>query len=319
MSHRLLSALALVTCACAPRSPAGSPDAEPKSYVDGYDGVRLRYVLDGTTGDTIIVLHGGPGLTLETLRPDLAPLARRHHLLHFDQRGSGYSELPDSAGLTAEAMVEDIEAVRRHFGLERVTLLGHSWGGGLALLYAMRYPARVDRLVLVGSLPLRGAPWIERYVAIQKARRGAGDDARMAALDSVILAAPDPHPACREQMRLFLRGVAATPAQAGRITGDGCAATSENLREHGRMNGLVWQSFADTTGNWDWRGLTAELTMPALVVHGADDPLLLDSAKELAAGLANARLVVIPGAGHYPHAEQPKAFFPPVEAFLDAE
>ena len=316
---RLHACLALVALACS-HGPVAAPVTPDRiATVAAADGLRLHYVVDGTIGDTIVVLHGGPGLTLETLRPDLTPLAHRHHVLYFDQRGSGYSDLPDSTGLTAQAMVEDLEAIRRAFQLERITLLGHSWGGGLALLYAMRYPARVSRLVLVGSLPLRGTPWGERYVAIQKARRGAEDDARMTALDSVIRAAPDPHLACREQMRLFLRGVAATPAHADRITGDGCAATSENLRAQGRVNALVWQSIADSTGSWDWRGMTAELSMPTLVVHGADDPLLLDSARELTAGLPNARLVVVPGAGHYPHAEQPEAFFPPVEEFLDAE
>jgi proline iminopeptidase len=276
--------------------------------------------LEGTTGDTIVVLHGGPGLNLETVRPDLAPLARRHHVLYFDQRGSGHSELPDSLQLTADAMVEDLEALRRTFRLERMTVLGHSWGGGLALLYAMRYPSRVSRLVLVGSLPLRGLPWGEQYFATQASRRTEAEQARMASLDSVIPSASDPLPPCREQMRLFLRGVTATPTMADRIRGDGCAATPENIRAHNQVNRLVFQSI--TTGlseTWDWRGQAASLTMPALVVHGREDPLPLASAEELAAALPNSRLVVIENAGHYPHAEQPEGFFPAVEKFLGGE
>jgi pimeloyl-ACP methyl ester carboxylesterase len=121
-------------------------------------------------------------------------------------------------------------------------------------------------------------------------------------------------------MRLFLRGVAATPESAQRIRGDGCAGTLENLRAHELVNRLVFQSIAtDSGGSWDWRGRTAAIAMPALVVHGADDPLPLGSAEELAAALPGSRLVVIPGAGHYPHAEQPAAFFPPIESFLDGE
>ena len=323
MNPRPLAGVALVSLAygCASTgSPTSRLSDTAGGYVPGAGGVKLHYVLDGTAGDTVVVLHGGPGLNLETVRPDLAPLARRHHLLYFDQRGSGRSEMPDSLQLTADAMVEDLEALRRTFRLEPMTLLGHSWGGRLALLYAMRYPSRVRRMVLVGSLPLRGLPWGDEYFATQRARRGDAEEARRAALDSVIPSAADPYPACREQMRLFLRGVAATPEIAQRIRGDGCAGTPENLRAHAMVNRLVFQSIStDSGGSWDWRGRTAAIAMPALVVHGADDPLPLSSAEKLAAALPGSRLVVIPGAGHYPHAEQPEAFFPPVERFLDGE
>jgi len=321
--QRTLAGLALVSLAygCASTgSPPHRASDSASGFVSGAGGVKLYYVLDGTAGDTLVVLHGGPGLNLETVRPDLAPLAHRHHVLYFDQRGSGRSEMPDSLQLTADAMVEDLETLRRTFRLERMTLLGHSWGGGLALLYAVRYPSRVRRLVLVGSLPLRGLPWGEQYFAMQTARRGSAEETRRAALDSVIPSAADPYPACREQMRLFLRGVAATPEGAGRIHGDGCAGTPQNLRAHGLVNRLVFQSIAtDSGGSWDWRGRMAALAMPALVIHGADDPLPLGSAEELAAALPGSRLVVIPSAGHYPHAEQPEAFFPAVESFLDGE
>lgn len=317
---RLLLLFVWLLAACV--SGAGPRDRAHtrEGYLSGAGGVRLRYVFDGTTGDTIVVLHGGPGLNLETVRPDLAPLARRHRLLYFDQRGSGHSDLPDSLQLTADAMVEDLEELRRTFGVKRLTLLGHSWGGGLALLYAMRYPSRVRRLALVGSLPLRGIPWGEQYFATQATRRTGAEQARMASLDSIIPKASDPIPPCREQIRLFLRGVTATPAMADRIRGDGCAASAENIRAHNLVNRLVFQSMAtDSAGTWDWRGRTASLTMPALVVHGRQDPLPLASAEELAAALPNSHLVVIEGAGHYPHAEQPEAFFPAVEKFLDGE
>jgi proline iminopeptidase len=318
MRLELLPGLALLASACASHSPAGTPDAALRSYVEGHGGLRIHYVIDGTAGDTIVVLHGGPGLNLESVRPDLGPLARRYHVLYFDQRGGGYSGLPDSAGLTADANVEDLEAIRRAFHLERMTLLGHSWGGGLALLYAMRYPEHVSRLILVGSLPLRTVPWGQQYFATQSARRGPEAQARLATLDTLVRSAQEPHPLCREQVRLFLLGVAATPETAKRIRGDACDASSENIFAHPRVNGLVFRSIAtDSTGNWDWRGQTAGITMPTLVVHGREDPLPLAGAEELTAALPNARLVVIPDAGHYPHAERPEAFFPPVEAFLD--
>src|SRR5215203_431899 len=86
----------LLTAACSARRPgvvtAGDAHLRPERsrYVAGEGGVRLFYQVDGGGPDTVVVLHGGPGLNLEGLRPDLKPLARRHTLLYFDQRGSGH-------------------------------------------------------------------------------------------------------------------------------------------------------------------------------------------------------------------------------------
>lgn len=162
------------------RTPALSTNSS--GFVPGAGGVRLHYLLEGSGWDTIVVLHGGPGLNLEGLRPTLVALRRSHHLLYFDQRGSGHSGMPDTLQLTADAMVEDLGALRQAFHLDRMTLLGHSWGGGLARLYAMRHPSKVERLVLVGSLPLRGLPWGEQYFVTQTARRNSAENLRMAAL-----------------------------------------------------------------------------------------------------------------------------------------
>jgi pimeloyl-ACP methyl ester carboxylesterase len=80
----------------------------------------------------------------------------------------------------------------------------------------------------------------------------------------------------------------------------------------------VFQSFVPhlERNDWDWRSEAAELAIPALVVHGADDPLPLAGAREMAATLPQAALIVLPEAGHYPHAEQPDPFFRAVERFL---
>jgi hypothetical protein len=89
-------------------------------YVAGAADVRLFYRVDGSGPDTIVMLHGGPGFNLEGIRPDLTTLARHHALLYFDQRGVGRSEMPDTLRLTAAAMIEDLEALRRVFRLDQL-------------------------------------------------------------------------------------------------------------------------------------------------------------------------------------------------------
>jgi proline iminopeptidase len=299
----------------------GEPPRAAAGYVVGAGGVRLFYRVEGGGPDTIVVLHGGPGLNLEGLRPDLTPLAHRHALVYFDQRGSGRSDMPDTLRLTAALMVEDVEAVRRAFRLERLTLLGHSWGGSLAVLYAARYPERVRRMVLVGPIPPRPHPYFDQYFAGQAARHDSAETARSAVLDSLQAVAPDPYPACRESNRIYLRAVAATPEAADQIKGDLCVGTPTNLRLTRVLNRQVWTSLSDSAygGDYDWRPLAARVTAPTLVVHGDRDPLPLAGSEEWVRALPRARLVVVPGAGHYPHAERPGEFFPAVEAFLADE
>lgn len=116
----------------------------------------------GSGPDTLVVIHGGPGFTMDYLAADLEPLAEHHTLLFNDQRGTGRSTLvTDSAALDAQRFVDDLEALRRHLSLGSVNLLGHSWGAAIAALLA-REPGlsndpvspTSDRARLVRSSPL---------------------------------------------------------------------------------------------------------------------------------------------------------------------
>ena len=128
------------------------------------DGIQLHYQVHGQGSDPVVVLHGGPGLSLRYLWPDLEPLARGRRLIFYDQRGGGRSTIPsDDALITAAKHVEDLEEVRKFFGLERLTLVGHSWGANLAALYADRYPARIARMLLIDPGPPRHEPYIKQF------------------------------------------------------------------------------------------------------------------------------------------------------------
>ena len=100
----------------------------------GVRGVRVV----GAGADTVIAIHGGPGVDLESIAGDFAPLAAQHTVIFYDQRGGGKSQIvADPAQLTLDRHLADLEAVRAHFGIRKMTLVGHSWGGLLAVLYAL--------------------------------------------------------------------------------------------------------------------------------------------------------------------------------------
>ena len=134
--------------------------APREGYVVTPDSARLFYRVvapaTGRAADTLIAIHGGPGVDLESIAGDFAPLAARHVVIFYDQRGAGRSTLPrDTARLTAEQQVADLDAVRRHFALARVTLVAHSYGPLLAATYALAHPDAVRGMVLFGPVPPR--------------------------------------------------------------------------------------------------------------------------------------------------------------------
>src|ERR1043165_3966572 len=123
--------------------------AQQEGYVTVEDGIRLYYRIEGSGPQTLVVVHGGPGFSLESVRADFAPFAPNRRVIYYDQRGNGRSSLiDDPAALAWQRHVDDLEAIRRHFRLRKMTLLGNSWGGLLISLYAAAHPDRVERLVL---------------------------------------------------------------------------------------------------------------------------------------------------------------------------
>src|SRR4051794_26233206 len=135
------------------------------------DGVRLWATRSGDGGAPLVLCHGGPGLwdmftDVAELLADVTPVVR------WDQRGCGRSER--CAGpWTSERFVADLDAVRRHFGLGRMALLGHSWGAQLALSYALAHPERVSALVYVSGTGIGpDADWHPAFAAGFLARFG---------------------------------------------------------------------------------------------------------------------------------------------------
>ncbi|HVF46544.1 MAG TPA: alpha/beta fold hydrolase [Pyrinomonadaceae bacterium] len=144
MKSRLyLSLAALVFFLRATSLVAQTPAVEPaEGFIVTPDNVRIFYKVVGSGSETLVAVHGGPGNSRESIRADLEPLARGRRVIYYDQRGNGRSELiKDGGKLGYQHHVADLDAVRQHFKLERMTLLGNSWGRLLISLYAVAYPS----------------------------------------------------------------------------------------------------------------------------------------------------------------------------------
>lgn len=297
----------------------GSLDAQAparEGFVVTSDSARLFYRVVGTGGDTLIAIHGGPGVDLESIAADFAPLTERHVVIFYDQRGAGRSELPaDTLRLLAPRQVADLDEVRRHFGLERVALVAHSYGPLLAASYALQHPDAVRRMVFFGPVPPYRGDFRERFGANLAARLDSAQLARLAAANARLAdPAADTRAACREFWDIALKPRLADPDRTqALIRSDLCASDPVGIR-YGltTTNRVVMGSF----GDWDLRERLRTLPVPTLVVHGEEEAIPMDMVEEWVAALADAELLRVAGAAHFVYVEQPEVVWPAVERFL---
>ena len=304
----------LVQFGCAENKRNSSPlPNRQEGYVDAGNDVRLFYRLIGSGPDTLVIIHGGPGLTMDYFLEDLAPLAEHHALLFYDQRGAGRSTLvSDSISLTAQRFVEDVEAIRKHFSIERFELLGHSWGTAIAALYAMQYPQHLNRMINVGVLPLQQYQLIDAFKQME-AKRDSSKLKRMNVLFTARLADPANSEVCTAYYTIWFEPFFGNKNKTNRSKGDFCAGTLESRRN--KMLSVDKFTMA-SLGQWDWRSTLAQVKTPTLIIHGAMDPLPSEGAKAWASVLSNGQLFLLDGVGHFPYVEVPEQFFEEVDKFL---
>ncbi|HET8625411.1 MAG TPA: alpha/beta fold hydrolase [Gemmatimonadales bacterium] len=255
------------------------------------------------TGPPVVVLHGGPGASFDYLLPGFDALADGRTLIYYDQRGGGRSPIPRDQPVGWRDHVADLEALRAVWGVERLTILGYSWGGLLAQLYAIEHRERVERLALVCPAPSWRAARDEferRFSARNMAPEVQAERQRLRNSD---LRVRDPEAFQRRMFELSVVAYFHDPEQARNLTA---------FRVVGRIQQETWGSL----GDYDLRPELDRLRgTPALVVHGASDPIPLEASEETAARI-RATLEVLDRCGHCPHVERPDRFVPLLHRFL---
>jgi proline iminopeptidase len=307
--RRIIQVASCLLAACA--GPQHRAPVPSEGHVATGDSVQLYYRIAGDGPDTVVVVHGGPGFTHDYFFDDLAPMAGRHTLIFYDQRGAGKSTLVrDSAGLDARRFVDDLEAVRRHFALERLTILGHSWGAAVAALYAQQYPERVERLLIVGGVPVSRRQLQADFERLQAARTPSELE-RMEDLMAARTADPGDADACHAYYSVWFTRFFADSSMLRRSRGDFCAGTAESRRN--KIEAVDRYVFA-SLGDWDWSQTLGGVTARTLIVRGSRD--VLSGEDGWLAALPNARVLLLEGVGHFPYLEEPDRFYPAVDTFL---
>jgi pimeloyl-ACP methyl ester carboxylesterase len=244
---------------------------------------------------------------------DMQPFADVRSAVFYGLRGRSRSPAPDGdVPLDLALDVRDLEAVRAAEGLERVSIVGISYGAALAVHYALAYPERVAKLVLVAPLPPRRAPY---WPTVQQELERRTDAALVAELERLRaggLADQDPEAWCRAWLSLQLRTSVHETESLARVASRPCT----ELDPRPERAAAAMQTVLDALGDWDWRADLAAVEVPTLVVAGAEDVVPMDAAREWVAALPRGKLLELPEVARMPWIEDPVSFFVTVESFL---
>jgi proline iminopeptidase len=271
------------------------------------DGTDLAYHVFGA-GVPVICLPGGP-MQDSVYLGELGGLSAHRQLIMVDSRGTGQSAIPkDVASYRCDRLVDDVEALREHLGLDRLDLLAHSAGANLAALYVARLPERVSKLALI--TPSTRAVGIEATgeARLEIARLRKDEPwfgAAFAALEAIV--AGNATDDSREAIEPFFYGRWDATAQAHQAAQDG-----HRNEEAAAAFGAGGAFDPDAT-----RAALAAVNAPVLLLAGEVDLNTIPSvAAEFAELFPNAEFVVQPGAGHFPWLDDADRFVATTATFL---
>ncbi|MFB3829493.1 MAG: alpha/beta fold hydrolase [Bryobacteraceae bacterium] len=292
-------------------------------------GIRIRHFSQGS-GPAVLIVHGGPGWPIPEPLPALQPLAARWRFVYYHQRGAGQStrpvdriaggnfyrnmqELDRALGLAAQ--IADIERIRRILREDRIVVMGHSWGGFMAALYAAEFPEHVRALVLVAPAAMLVMPppedLMEKLAAALPPGRRDNYRAFMQRyfdFGALFEKSEAEHRALNAEFARYYRLAAETQGMA-------VPPETPGVESGGWM---VPAMYLGMGRRHDYRPALRAVEAPVLVVHGAADMQPESATRTYVAALPKASLTVIPGAGHFPFADQPRRFTAALAAFLDA-
>ncbi|MEJ2666186.1 MAG: alpha/beta fold hydrolase [Deinococcales bacterium] len=266
------------------------------------NGTTLYYTIVGD-GLPCLVMHGGLGLDHHEVTPWLDPLGDSLQLIYYDHRGNGASGRPPRETLTHAQFADDAAALASHLGHERVAVLGFSYGGFIALEFALRHPGRLSHLLLMGTEPALTPP--EEVLA--NARRRGATEAQLAILEAG--EEPDEEPASDAALGERIGALWPVYFHAYRPE---YARVLENV-----VYSVQGEPPAAETAAYDVTARLGEITAATLILAGRSDFICPPSqAETMARGIPGAELHMFEKSGHLPYVEEPEATFAAVRDWL---
>ena len=269
------------------------------------NGVSLFSRSVGVGPPDAVVIHGGPSAGHISLLPAIDALARGRRLRYYDQRGCGRSPVRPETPLGWREHLDDLRALIDHWQINEATIVGHSWGALLGLIFAIRHPGHVQRMLLVTPAPVNSQFRGEYLDNLNRRTLDLGIIAKQRELLRSDLRRRHPDEFRKRAFQLSLAPFLKHPSAVLGV---------EPFRISHRARAAVWRSL----GNYDLTDDLFKLSVQALVIHGRHDLIPLSSSTRIAE-LLGARVEVFENSGHMPFFEEHDLFLEISEEFLRIE
>ena len=250
------------------------------------------------------LIHGGPGADHTGFKPTFSPLSQKMQLVYFDHRGQGRSARGPKETYTLDNNVEDMEALRQHLGLDKIVVIGASYGGMVALTYASRYPENVSHLIVV--VTVADSRFLERAKAILAER---GTDEQKAIAQHLWDGSFETEDQLREYFRVTrtLYSITADPDAPPPKAWDRAILSPDAINV----------AFGGFLRSYDVRDQLPKITAPTLVIGAQHDWICPpEFSAEIAKAIPNSDLRIFENSGHAVRADEPEALLDAIAGFI---
>ncbi len=260
-------------------------------------------------GEPLVIVHGGPGLAHNYLYEPFKQLSDEYKLVFYDQRGCGNSaEINSADSVTMATMVEDLEQIRKEFEIDKLTLVGQSWGALIGIEYTSKFPDNVNRLLLLEPGP-GSTEYLGKFQQTIMSRLSQNDKNRIVEISQQPKLRYNPD-LFNEFMKLRYKGYSLDSTFVGKM--------HMNYFDSAKVVKFFSSSatFASYLMNFNLYDKMKNINCPVLIIHGENDPIPNSSIERMASSFGNCELHIFKDSGHFVHIEKPEEYFSIIKTFL---
>jgi len=284
---------------------------------EGYIPIKIAelYYREVGQGWPILILHGGPDFDHSYLLPDMDRLSDSFRLIYYDQKGRGKSARNvRTEDVTIQSDIEDLESVREYLQLESVAVLGHSWGGLLAMEYAIRHSDRVSHLILMNTAPASHDDYI--LFRQDRLKRATADIEKFNAWSSDTKYQEGDPDTVAAYYRIHFRAALRQPEHLERVIKSlRLSFTKEGILKARQIEECLMNETWSSNG-YNLLPKLKELSVPTLILHGDHDFFPTDCAAHVAQAISGARFVLLRECGHFSYLECPDGVYKAIVDFF---
>ncbi|MEW6194962.1 MAG: proline iminopeptidase-family hydrolase [Bacteroidota bacterium] len=268
------------------------------------------FIRTAGSGEPLVIVHGGPGLGHDYLYDSFNQLSDRYKLIFYDQRGCGKSEeFKEEKPVTIDTMVEDLEAIREEFNIDKMNLVGQSWGATIALNYIFKYPGKVKNLIL-----LEPAPGSSEYIQqIQQTIMKRLSKDEMERLTQIARS-----PEFKTNPEVFKEFMS---IRMNTYFFDSSAAKKKKFDyfDNDRVKKFFSSSanFGPYLISFNLYEKMKTINCPTLIIHGDYDVIPNESIERMGKEIKGSEVHIVKDCGHFVHIEKPDIYFNTIHAFLE--